>query len=158
MMNINMNLLQWSTIFLIKSLLVLLLTHELQRKHAGQLFENLKKGKAHYSFNGSIWGADLAHIQLLRKYNKESWFLLCVIDAFSKYAWVVPLKDEKYISSTNAFQKTLDETEGHKRSKIGLDIVSNNFKIEQRNHCCKKMIDKSIQHIMKENCCCWNIY
>ena len=72
MMNINMNLLQWSTIFLIKSLLVLLLTHELQRKHTGQLFENLKKGKAHYSFNGSIWGADLAHIQLLRKYNTES--------------------------------------------------------------------------------------
>ena len=51
---------------------MLLLTHELQRKHTGQLSENLKKGKAHYSFKDSIWGADLAHIQLLRKYNKES--------------------------------------------------------------------------------------
>ena len=61
------------------------------------------------------------------------------------------MKDEKYISITNAFQKTLDETEGHKPSKIGVDVVSNIFKIEQRNHCYKKTIDKSIQHIMKEN-------
>ena len=54
------------------------------------------------------------------KYDEYQYeLLLCVIDTFSKYAWVAPLKDEKYISSTNAFQKTLDETEGRKPSKIG---------------------------------------
>ena len=34
-------------------------------------------------------------MQLLSRYNKGIRFLLCVIDIFSKYAWVVPLKDKK---------------------------------------------------------------
>ena len=34
-------------------------------------------------------------MQLLSKYNKGIRFLLYVIDIFSKYAWVVPLKDKK---------------------------------------------------------------
>ena len=47
-------------------------------------------------------------MQLISKFNKEFRFLLCVIDIFSKYAWVVPLKDKKGISIVNAFQKMLD--------------------------------------------------
>ena len=43
-------------------------------------------------------------MQLLSKYNKGIRFLLCVIDSFSKYAWVVPLKDKKGISIVKAFQ------------------------------------------------------
>ena len=35
--------------------------------------------------------------------------MLCVIDISSKYAWVVPLKDQKGVTITNAFQKILDE-------------------------------------------------
>ena len=46
-------------------------------------------------FNDNIWGADLADMQLISKFNKGFRFLLCVIDIFSKYAWVVPLKDKK---------------------------------------------------------------
>ena len=48
-------------------------------------------------------GAGLAYMQLITKFNKEFRFLLCVIDIFSKYAWVVPLKDKKGISIVNAF-------------------------------------------------------
>ena len=47
-------------------------------------------------------------MQLIIKFNKRFRFLLCVIDIFSKYAWVVPLKDKKGISIVNAFQKMLD--------------------------------------------------
>ena len=43
-------------------------------------------------------------MQLIKKFNKEFRFLLCVIDIFSKYAWVVPLKDKKVITIVNAFQ------------------------------------------------------
>ena len=49
-------------------------------------------------------GSDLADMQLLSRYNKGIRFLLCVIDIFSKYAWVVPLKDRKGISIVMAFQ------------------------------------------------------
>ena len=44
-------------------------------------------------------------MQLISTFNKGFRLLLCVFDIFSKYAWVVPLKDEKSISIVNAFQK-----------------------------------------------------
>ena len=43
-------------------------------------------------------------MQLISKFNKGFKFLLCVIDIFSKYAWVVPLNDKKGVSIVNAFQ------------------------------------------------------
>ena len=46
-------------------------------------------------------------MQLISKFNKGFRFSLCVIDNFSKYAWIVPLKDKKVVSIVNAFQKNL---------------------------------------------------
>ena len=54
-------------------------------------------------------GADFADMQLISKYNKGFCFL-CVINIYGKYAWLVPLKDKKSITITNAFQKLLDES------------------------------------------------
>ena len=53
-------------------------------------------------------------------FNKGFRFLLCVIDIFSKYAWVVPLKDKKGVSIVNAFQKILDKSV-RKSNKIWVD-------------------------------------
>ena len=47
-------------------------------------------------------------MQLISIYNKKIRFLLYVINLFSEYAWVVPLKDKKGITIINAFQKILD--------------------------------------------------
>ena len=55
-------------------------------------------------------------MQSLSKYNKEIKYLLCAIDLFSKYAWVVPLKDKRGISIVNAFQKIISE--GRKPNKV----------------------------------------
>ena len=63
-----------------------------------------KKRKGYSSFKDNIWGADLADMQVISKFNKEFRFLLCVIDIFGKYAWVVPLKDKRGVSIINAFQ------------------------------------------------------
>ena len=54
-----------------------------------------KKRKVYSSFRDNICGVDLADMQSLSKYNKEVNYLLCAIDVFSKYAWVVPIKDKK---------------------------------------------------------------
>ena len=54
-------------------------------------------------------------MQLIGKFNKVFRFLLCVIDNFSIYAWVVPLKDKKGISIVNAFQKKLKESDKNLR-------------------------------------------
>ena len=70
-------------------------------------------------------------MQLISKFNKGFRFLLCIIDIFSKYAWVVPLKDKKVISIVNAFQKILKESE-RKPNKIwvdkGSEFYNNSFK------------------------------
>ena len=59
-------------------------------------------------------------MQLLTKFNKGFRFLLCVIDIFSKYAWVIPLKDKKGISIVNAFQIIFKKSNG-KPNKIWVD-------------------------------------
>ena len=59
-------------------------------------------------------------MQLISKFNKRFRFLLCITDIFSKYAWVVLLKDKKDVSIVNAFQKVLDKIE-QKQNKIWVD-------------------------------------
>ena len=49
-------------------------------------------------------------MQFLREFNKGFRFLLCLIDIYSKYEWVIRLKDKKEATIANAFQKILDET------------------------------------------------
>ena len=58
-------------------------------------------------------------MQSLSKYNKGIKYLLCAIDLFSKYAWVIPIKDKKGTSIVNAFQKIISE--GRKPNKIWVD-------------------------------------
>ena len=69
-----------------------------------------KEKYTHLLQTDNIWGADLADMQLISKFDIGSIFLLCVIDIYSKYAWVIPLKDRKGITITNAFQKILDKS------------------------------------------------
>ena len=62
----------------------------------------------------------MADLQLISKFNKRFRLLLCVIDIFSKYVWVVLLKDKKGVSIVNAFQKTLNDS-NRKPNKIWVD-------------------------------------
>ena len=67
------------------------------------IIKKFKERKIHAAFKDNIWGADLADMQLLSRYNKGIRFLLCVIDIFSKYAWVVPLKHKKGVQHFKVF-------------------------------------------------------
>ena len=70
-------------------------------------------------------------MQLISKSNKGIRFLLCVIDIYSKYIWVVPLKDKKGISIVHAFQNILKES-ARKPHKIwedkGSEFYNSHFK------------------------------
>ena len=79
------------------------------KNYTNQLPKNFKK-RVYSSFKDNIWGADFADMQLISKFNKGIRFLLCVIDIFSKYEWVVPLKDKKGITVVNAFQEISDNS------------------------------------------------
>ena len=81
------------------------------------IIRKFRKRKVYSAFKDNIWGADLADMQLLSKYNKGIRFLLCAIDIFSKY---VPLKDKKCISIVKAFQSILKQSK-RKPNKIWVD-------------------------------------
>ena len=71
------------------------------------IITNFVKRKVQLPFIENIWGTDM---QLISKFNKLFRFLSCVIDIYSKYPGVVPLKDQKVITITNAFQEILNES------------------------------------------------
>ena len=84
------------------------------------IIKKIKKRKVYSSFRDNIWGIDLADMQLLSKFNTGFRFLLCVIAIFSKYAWVIPLKDKKGISIVNVFKQILKGS-NRKPNKIWVD-------------------------------------
>ena len=84
------------------------------------IIRKFNKRKVYSSFKDNIWGADSADMQLLSKFNKGIKYLLCVIDLFPKYAFVVPLNDKKGISIANAFQIILNKSK-RKSNKIWVD-------------------------------------
>ena len=84
------------------------------------VIKKFNKRKVYSQFKDNIWGVDLADMQSLSKKNKAIKYLLCTIDLFSKYAFVVPLKDKKGISIVNAFNKMIKQS-NRKPNKIWVD-------------------------------------
>ena len=84
------------------------------------VIKKFNKRKVYSQFKDNIWGVDLADMQSLSRENKGIKYLLCAIDLFSKYAFVVPLKDKKGISIVNAFNKIIKQS-NRKPNKIWVD-------------------------------------
>ena len=104
---------------------------QLAKEFHKPIIRNFKKRTVHSGFKDNIWGADLPDVQLISKFNKGFRFSLCIIDFFSKYAWVVPLKEKKGVSIVEAFQKIWDDS-NRKANKIwvdkGSEFYNNSFK------------------------------
>ena len=98
------------------------------------------------AFKDNIRSADLADMQLICKFNKGFRFLLCVINIFSKYAWVAPLKDKKGMSIVNVFQKILKQS-ARKPHKIWVDKGSKFY----NSHFKKWLKDNNIEIYSKHN-------
>ena len=59
------------------------------------VIKKFNKRKVYSQFKDNIWGVDLADMQSFSRKNKGIKYLLCAIDLYSKYAFVVPVKDKK---------------------------------------------------------------
>ena len=79
-----------------------------------------KKRKVYSQFKDNIWGVDLADMESLSRKNKGIKYLLCAIDLYSKYAFVIPLENKKGISVTNGFNKIIEQS-NRKPNKIWVD-------------------------------------
>ena len=84
------------------------------------IIKKLKKRKVYSLFKDNTWGVDLADMQSLSKFNTGFKYLLCAVDLFSKYAWVIPIKDKKGTSIVNAFKKIVSKGQ-RKPNKIWVD-------------------------------------
>ena len=84
------------------------------------IIKKIEKRKVYSQFKDNIWGVDLADMQSLSRKSKGIKYLLCVIDLYSEYAFVIPLKDKKGISILNAFNKILKQY-NRKPNKIWVD-------------------------------------
>ena len=74
------------------------------------IIRKFNKRKVYSQFKDNIWGVDLADMQSLSRKNKGIKYLLCAIDLYSKYAFVIPLKDKIGISIVNAFNKIIRQS------------------------------------------------
>ena len=84
------------------------------------IIRKFNKRKVYSQFKDNIWGVDLADMQSLNRKNKGIKYLLCAIDLYSKYAFVIPFKDKKGISIVNAFNKKIKQS-NRKPNKIWVD-------------------------------------
>ena len=95
------------------------------------VIKKFNKRKVYSQFKDNIWGVDLADMQSLSKKNKGIKYLLCDIDLYTKYAFVIPLKVKKEISIVNAFNKIIKQS-NRKPNKTwvdqGSEFYNNNFK------------------------------
>ena len=101
------------------------------------VIKKINKRKVCSQFKDNIWGVDVADMRLLSKQIKSIKYLLCAIDLFSKYAFVVPLKDKKGISIINAFSKIIKQS-NRKSNKIWVDQGG-----EFYNHAFKKWLSNN---------------
>ena len=84
------------------------------------IINKFDKRKVCSQFKDNIWGVDLPDMQSLSRKNKGIKYLLCAMDLYSKYAFVIPLKDKKGISIVNAFNKIIKQS-NRKPTKIWVD-------------------------------------
>ena len=84
------------------------------------VIRKFKKRKVYSQFKDNICGVDLADMQSLSRKNKGIKYLLCAIDLYSKYAFVIPLENKKGISVTNGFNEIIKQS-NRKPNKIWVD-------------------------------------
>ena len=84
------------------------------------VIKKFKRREVYARFKHNIWEADLAEMKSLSSKNENVKYLLCVIDAFTKYAWIKPLKDKKVKTVLNTFIEIVNESNG-KRNKLWID-------------------------------------
>ena len=73
-----------------------------------------KKRRVLVSGIDRIWAADLVDMQTFSKFNRGIKYLLAVIDVFSKYGWLIPLKDKTGKSVASALETIFEERKPEK--------------------------------------------
>ena len=150
MIDINLDLTHWSINTLVKKAASpvdkstssgtikneIISNKELAGKLQEPIIKRFERRKVHPPFIGNVLGANLEDMQMIDKFDRGFWFLLGVINIYSKYASVIPLKGKKGITITNAFQKNLDERNSN----------PNGIWVDKGNEFCNKSMELFLQN------------
>ena len=98
----------------------------------------LKNSRNVYArFKDNNWAADLPEMESLSFFNCRVKYLLYLIDVFTKYIWVKPLKDKKAKTVLHGFAKIVNES-NCKLNKLWVD----QRRFFYNNHMRKRLDDK----------------
>ena len=97
--------------------------------------KNFQKRRVMVSKIDEIWAADLVEMQKLSRDNKGYKYLLTVIDIFSKFGWIQPLKNKTGLEVEGAFKNIF--VEGRVPEKLWVDKGK-----EFYNQHVKKLLEK----------------
>ena len=96
------------------------LSEQLAEEIPKPLTKKFKRRNVYATYKDRIWTADLAEMKSLSSKNKNVKYLLCVINVFTKYAWIEPLKDKKGKKVLNTFIEIVNESNS-KPNKLWVD-------------------------------------
>ena len=102
-------------------------TDELANELHKPVVKHFEKRKVVVNGIDKIWAADLVDMQAFAKFNDGIKYLLTVIDVFSKYGWIVPLKSKTGVEVAGAFNKIFKE---RKPEKLWVDKGKKSFTIK----------------------------
>ena len=93
---------------------------ELAHKLHKPVIKKFKRRKVSARFKDNIWAVDLALMGSLSSFNQSVQYLLCLIDIFTKYAWVKTLKDKKAKTVLQCFIEIVSKSK-QKPNELWLD-------------------------------------
>lgn len=89
-------------------------TNELAEELHKPVTRKFQKRRVYVGGVDEIWAADLVDMKSFEKFNKGVKYLLTVIDVFSKYGWIVPLKNKSGAEVAKALKRIFKEREPDK--------------------------------------------
>ena len=106
------------------------------------IIKKFDKRKVYSQFKDNIWGVDFADMQSLSRKNKGIKYFLCAIYLYSKYAFVIPLKDKKGISIVNAFNKIIKQSNRRAKGTSVQHVKPNKIWVDQGGEFYNKVLEK----------------
>ena len=103
-----------------KTELGLSVNEELAEELHKQVIKELKRRKVYAKFKHNILAADLNKMESLSSFNHNVTYLVCIMDVFTKYTWIKPLKDKKGKTVLHGFTEIVNETK-NKPNKLWVD-------------------------------------
>ena len=102
--------------------------------------KSFRKRRVYVKGIDEIWAADLIDMQSFAEYNEGFKYLLSVVNIFSKYGWIVPLKDKSGKSVSQAFEKIFTSSE-RKPKKLWVDKGTHRLIKCYKMHCAAYLND-----------------